>query len=117
MAENEEYERIKQERLRKMQEQLAMQQQANAGSMQEQARYEEEKDKALSQILTSEALSRLRTLKLARPEFADTIEVQLIQLHQAGRLGTTLLTDEQFKSILQSIQTRQTKRESRITFK
>ncbi|ENN95864.1 hypothetical protein J422_05564 [Methanocaldococcus villosus KIN24-T80] len=74
---------------------------------------EEEKQKALleaelqkraliKRILTAEARERLERIRMARPEFAEAIELQLIQLAQLGRLPIPL-TDEQFKALLEKI--------------
>ena len=67
--------------------------------------YEIQKRTAIQQILTPEARSRLANIRAAKPEFAEQLELQLIQLAQSGRLGSKI-TDLQLKEILNRLQTR-----------
>jgi len=62
-----------------------------------------QKQAILRRILTSEARQRLTNIKMVKPEFASQIEMQLIQLAQAGRLKIPV-TDEQLKLILKHLQ-------------
>jgi programmed cell death protein 5 len=73
--------------------------------------YEIQKRIAIQQILTPEARSRLANIRAAKPEFAEQLELQLIQLAQSGKLGSKI-TDSQLKEILSRLQTR--KREFKI---
>lgn len=73
--------------------------------------YEIQKRLAIQQILTPEARSRLANIRAAKPEFAEQLELQLIQLAQAGKLGSKI-TDTQLRQILDKLQAR--KREFRI---
>lgn len=73
--------------------------------------YETQKRAAIQQILTPEARSRLANVRAAKPEFAEQLEIQLIQLAQSGRLGSKI-TDTQLKTILNKLQAR--KREIKI---
>jgi programmed cell death protein 5 len=77
---------------------------------QEEARrqYEAQKKLAIQQILTPEARSRLANIRAAKPEFAEQIELQLIQLAQSGRL-TSQITDTQLREILKRLQQRKRK--------
>lgn len=77
---------------------------------QEEARrqYEAQKRLAIQQILTPEARSRLANIRAAKPEFAEQIELQLIQLAQSGRL-TSQITDTQLREILKRLQQRKRK--------
>ncbi len=99
-----ELELLKQRKLAEMQRKLA----------EEELRREREaqKQNVLRVILTPEARSRLNNLKIVRPEFAEQLELQLIQLAQQGRLPVPL-TDEQLKNILLELQSR--KRDIKIT--
>ncbi len=83
--------------------------QARAGEMQRQEelrrQYDVQKKLALQQILTPDARSRLANIRAAKPEFADQIEIQLIQLAQSGRVSSQI-TDAQLKEILRRVQDR-----------
>jgi DNA-binding protein len=91
-------------RKRKMQE-LLRQQTSEEGEVEERERYEEEKRNLMKQLLTPEARERLARIRLAKPEFADQIEDQLIALAQSGRL-TKMIDDATFKKILEQFQSR-----------
>jgi programmed cell death protein 5 len=64
---------------------------------------EAQKQALLKQILTPEARQRLTNIKMVKPEFAQQIELQLIQLAQTGRVKVPI-TDEQLKEALARIQ-------------
>jgi len=66
---------------------------------------EKQKQSILRQILTQEARQRLTNIRMVKPEFAEELEMQLIQLAQAGRLQNPV-TDEQLKKTLQQMQGR-----------
>jgi len=53
--------------------------------------------------MTSEARQRLNRIKLVKPEFAEQIELQLIQIAQTGKMKLPI-TDEQLKWILSRLQ-------------
>ena len=71
-----------------------------------------QKQALLKQILSTEARQRLNNLKMIKPEFAEQIEMQLIQMAQTGKLPIPL-SDAQLKQILVQLQSR--KRETKIT--
>jgi programmed cell death protein 5 len=64
---------------------------------------ERQKQTIIRQILTPEARQRLANIRMVKPEFADELEMQLIQLAQSGRLQTQI-TDEQLKKTLVQLQ-------------
>jgi len=69
-------------------------------------RYEElelRKQAILRGILTPEARQRLTNIKMVRPEFAEQIELQLIQIAQQGRIPLPI-NDVQLKEILARLQ-------------
>lgn len=65
--------------------------------------YEAQKQTVLKQILTPEARQRLTNIRMVKPEFADQVEVQLIQLAQTGRIKIPI-TDDQLKEALARLQ-------------
>ncbi|MHA1654790.1 MAG: DNA-binding protein [Candidatus Thorarchaeota archaeon] len=105
-----ELEAIRQRKLAALREQALRQQAAE----QRAAEAEAQKEAILRQILTPEARARLTNIKMVRPQFAEQIELQLIQLASAGRLKSKV-TDEQLKALLQQIRGRE--REPKITFR
>jgi len=72
---------------------------------------EAQKQALLAKILTPEARQRLNNLKMVKREFAEQIEMQLIEMAQSGKLPIPL-SDMQLKSILIQLQSR--KRETTI---
>jgi programmed cell death protein 5 len=92
---------------------LAMQQ--RMGDDQKQAQMERQleaqKQALLRQILSPEARQRLTNLNMIKPEFTQQLELQLIQLAQAGKLPIPI-SDAQLKQILIQLQSR--KRETKI---
>ncbi|MBS7647658.1 MAG: DNA-binding protein [Candidatus Bathyarchaeia archaeon] len=103
----EELEELRQKKLLALQRKLAEEQ--RKAQMEQQL--ELQKQAILKSILTPEARQRLANLKLVKPEFTAQLEMQLIQLAQAGRLPIPL-TDEQLKQILVQLQSH--RREIRI---
>ena len=96
--EDPELEAIRQKRMAEIQ-----QQQGNQAAKEEQAKqFEMQKQSVLRQILSPEARDRLANIKLANPEQANAIEMQLIQIAQSGRLQG-VITDAMLKEILQKI--------------
>ncbi|GBF36197.1 DNA-binding protein [Methanofervidicoccus abyssi] len=71
-------------------------------ALQLQQQYEIQKRKILKQILTEPARARLARLRLAKPELAAQVELQLIQLAQMGRIQVPI-SDEVLKSLLEKL--------------
>jgi len=65
--------------------------------------YDAQKQAALKQILTPEARQRLTNIRMVKPEFADQVELQLIQLAQSGRVKLPI-SDDQLKDALTKLQ-------------
>ena len=95
---DDELEQIRKKRMMELQNQLQAQQQ----EQQVQQQVEQQKKAILKQILTPEARSRLANVSLAKPEYAQNIENQLIQLAQMGRLQSQI-TDAQLKDMLATL--------------
>ena len=76
------------------------QHQAEANERARQA--EIQKQAVLRQILTPEARDRLANVRVANPEMAGMVEMQLIQLAQSGRLAG-MISDAMLRDILVKI--------------
>lgn len=98
--EDPELEALRQRRMAEIQQQ----QSGNNQSAQEERakQFEMQKQAVLRQILTPEARDRLANIKLANPEQANAVEMQLIQIAQSGRLQG-VITDAMLREILQKI--------------
>ena len=68
-----------------------------------QQQVEVQKQAILKRILTVEARQRLMNIKMVKPEFADQLELQLIQLAQSGRVKLPI-SDAQLKEALVRMQ-------------
>ena len=99
MSEDEEIEAIRRKRMADLQRRLSQEQQR----AQVEQQVELQKQALLRRILNSDARQRLTNLKIVKPEFAEQIELQLIQLAQTGRLKIPI-TDQQLKEILAKLQ-------------
>jgi len=104
---DEELEHIRKRKLLSMQQRVSDEQR----QAQEEAQVEAQKQALLGKILAPEARQRLNNLKMVKPEFAEQIELQLIQMAQTGKLPIPL-SDPQLKQILIQLQSR--KRETTI---
>ncbi len=103
---DEELEAIRQRKLAALQERAFQEQQVSEAQT--------KKEALLRQILTPEARQRLTNVKMVKPQFAEQIEAQLIQLAASGRLKGRV-DDNQLKTLLQQIQGRE--RERKVTFR
>jgi len=99
MSDEEELEALRQRRMLELQRRLAQEQQR----IQAEQQIEMQKQAILRRILTSDARQRLTNLKMVKPEFAEQLELQLIQLAQQNKINIPM-TDEQLKEILQKLQ-------------
>mgnify|MGYP001133792439 CR=1 FL=1 len=97
--EEEELEALRQRRMLELQRRLAQEQQRIRAEQQ----IEIQKQAILRRILTSDARQRLTNLKMVKPEFAEQLELQLIQLAQQNRVSLPI-TDEQLKELLIKLQ-------------
>jgi len=87
---------------RKRMEEVAAQQSGQSAQEEKVRQFENQKQAIMRQILTPEARDRLANIKLANPEQANMVEMQLIQLAQSGRLQS-VITDAMLRDILQRI--------------
>jgi len=100
LSDEEDLENIRKRKLEELQKRAIQQQYAD----QQQHEYENKKYLLMRKILSSEGRQRLENIRMVKPQFAEQIELQLIQLFQAGRLsGATPLPDKAFKKLLVQI--------------
>ena len=109
MSSDEELEKLRQRRVAEIQAQRAQQGQAT----QAQAQAEAQKEAVMRKILTPEARARLQNVKLVRPDFAEQVEMQLIQVAQTGKVPLPI-TDDLLKRLLAELQSQQAKRDINI---
>jgi programmed cell death protein 5 len=105
---DDELEQIRNRKMRSMQNRGSDEQTRQAQAEQQ---YENQKQALLAKILSPEARQRLNNLKMVKKDFAEQIELQLIEMAQTGKLPIPL-SDAQLKSILIQLQSR--KRETTI---
>ena len=106
MSTDDDLEKIRQRKLEELKRQAIEQQKMKEIEEQRQI-FEYQKQMIMQRILDSNARSRLENIRLVRPDFANSIEMELIQLYQQGILQEKFnlpLNDEQFKDILQKSQ-------------
>ncbi len=105
-GEDEELERLRQQRMAELQ----------ARAAEEQARRQRELERAaaLRAILTPEARQRLNNLKLIKPEIAEKVETYLIQVAQTGNVRLPI-DDDGLKLILDKIMPK--KKETKIEWR
>jgi programmed cell death protein 5 len=113
---SDELDEIRKRRLRELQQAAGTDQQDEELRQQQEAEeaFEKQKQAILRTIMTDEAKQRLSNIKLVKPQMAENIENQLVQLAQSGRLSGKI-TEEQLLRLLKQIQDR--KRDSKIKFK
>ncbi len=100
MSDEEELENLRRRKLEQLKQQAVQQQMAE----QQQKEFSNQKYQIMRKILSQEGRQRLENIRIVKPQFAEQIEMQLIQLFQSGRLrGATPLPDKEFKKILEKI--------------
>jgi programmed cell death protein 5 len=109
MSSEEELQRLREKRMLELQAQQSRQEELQR--VQQEA--EAQKQALMRRILTPEARQRLTNVKMVRPDFAEQLEVQLLQLAQAGRVKIPI-TDDMLKRLLAQLQAQQQQRDIRI---
>ncbi len=89
---------LRRKKLKELQQQAAQQHIAEA----QQQDFEARKYQLMRKILSQEGRQRLENIRIVKPEFAQEIEFQLMQLAQAGRLRGPL-SDAAFKKLLEQL--------------
>ena len=102
MASDEELQRLRERRLLEFQAQ--QNQTEEARRVQQEA--EAQKQALLRRILTPEARQRMTNVRIVRPEYAEQLELQLIQLAQTRRVKLPI-TDDMLKGLLTQIENQQ----------
>ena len=111
MSEEKDLENIRKRKLEELQQRALQQQYAE----QQQQEYESKKYLIMRKILSPEGRQRLENIRMVKPQFAEQIELQLIQLYQAGRLtGAIPLQDKAFKKLLEQISSMDKKKNYKI---
>ncbi len=109
MSSDEELQKLRERRLLELQAQ--QQQQEELQRAQQEA--EAQKQALMRRILTPEARQRLANIKIVRPDYAEQLELQLIQVAQSGRVKLPI-SDEMLKRLLTQIMSQQKQRDIRI---
>lgn len=112
---DEELERIRRKRLEELNQQQRRQAIQQQQTQQQKQQFDAQKNMIMRQLLSSDARTRLENLRMTRQEFANALEMQLIQLFQAGSLqGVAKLpmSDADFKTIIKNAQKK--KRDTKI---
>jgi programmed cell death protein 5 len=89
---------IRKRRMAQLQQQAGDQQ----DELERQQRQKQQIQMVLMQVLEPDARERLNTIKITKPEFAGSVEQQLIALAQSGRLKAKI-TDSQLKELLRQL--------------
>jgi len=98
MPDDDELERLREEKMEKLQEQGGQDAQEETRQ-----RAEAQKKAVLRQTLEPEARERLEALKMAKPNFAEQVEKQVVALAQSGRVQGKI-GDDQMKQLLKELQ-------------
>ncbi len=98
---DDELDELREERLEELKEQ---QQHEGDQEAQEEAQQQAEAQKQaiLRQYLTDGARQRLNTVRMSKPQFAESVEQQMVALAQSGRLGDRI-DEDQMKELLQQM--------------
>ena len=98
LSDEEELEELRRRKLEQLQRQAAEQQIENA----QEQEFDLKKYGLMRKILSQEGRQRLENIRMVKPELAQQIEIQLIQLAQSGKLRGQL-SDSAFKKLLEQI--------------
>jgi programmed cell death protein 5 len=111
LSKDDELEAIKKKKLEQIRQQAQQQKLIEA----QKKEFENKKYQIMRQILSPEGRQRLENIRMVKPEFAEQIELQLIQLYQTKQLrGSTPLSDKTFKKLLEQISNLEKKKEFKI---
>jgi programmed cell death protein 5 len=109
VSSDEELQRLRERRLMELQAQQRQTDEVQRARQEAEA----QKEALMRRILTPEARQRLTNIKMVRPDYAEQLELQLIQVAQSGRVKLPI-DDDMLKRLLLQIQSQQNQREIRI---
>lgn len=98
MADEDELERLREEKMKELQER-----ESQEGQEEARQRAEAQKKAVLRQALEPGARERLQALRMAKPQFAEQVEKQIVALAQSGRLQGKI-DEEKMKQLLKELQ-------------
>ena len=104
-------EEIRRRKLEEMQASGGAQSQSQEADRQKQEAERAMRLQILRQILDPVARERLANIRLVKPELAENVENQLVQLYSMGRIRK-VINDDELKQIL--VKLTETKRETKI---
>ncbi len=109
MSSDEELQRLRERRLMELQAQQRQAQEVQRAQQEAEA----QKQALMRRILTPEARQRLTNIKMVRPDYAEQLELQLIQVAQSRRVKLPI-DDDMLKRLLLQLQSSQNQRDIRI---
>lgn len=98
MSDDQELEDIRRKKI----EELQQAQVSEEVQVAQKEQYDQQRQTVLRKILTPEARERVARLRIARPEFAQAVENQLIMLAKSGQLHT-IIDDANLLLILEKL--------------
>ena len=96
-----ELERIREEKMKELQEQAEQEGQGEALEAQREQR-EAQKQAVLRQHLTDGARKRLNTVKMSKPQVGERVEQQIVALAQSGRMQGKI-DEDKMKQLLKEL--------------
>jgi programmed cell death protein 5 len=113
LSDEEELDELRRRKLEQLKQQMVQQKIAE----EQQKVFEDKKFALMRKILSQEGRQRLENIRMVKPQFAEQIELQLIQLYQSGKLaGAIPLPDEAFKKLLEQFANLNKKKDFKIKF-
>ncbi len=98
----EELERLREQKLQELQDQAQSEEGANEAAEAQRQQMEAQKKAVLRQHLTDGARKRLNTVKMSKPQVGEQVEQQVVALAQSGRVQGKI-DEDQMKQILREI--------------
>jgi len=109
MSDEERLKELRQKKLEELKQQAAQKQMAD----EQQKAFEDQKYQIMRKILSQKGRQRLENIRMVKPQFAQQIELQLIQLYKAGRIRGEM-SDREFKKLLEKLTNSNKKKDFKI---